>query len=219
MPSERFKYAALGDSTAVGVGAGTGGGYAHRILRRLVDSDEKIAVMNLGQSGASSADLLAYQVPRLAGKRPDLITLGIGTNDLWRLVPLDMFRDNLTRIADAIAATGAEVVLTNIGNLAHAPAARLASSFIGIPPEAISARTEAMNAHLDALAARPGFHVVDMHGFTTQELPAHPEYFCPDGFHPSDLGYERWAALIWPEVEKVFERWRGRVRTGWADVP
>jgi len=38
----------------------------------------------------------------------------------------------------------------------------------------------------------------------TRELPAHPEYFSGDGFHPSDEGGELWAQQMWPAIANLF---------------
>jgi lysophospholipase L1-like esterase len=193
-------YVALGDSTAVGVGAGGDGGYPARLRRRLEASGRPVALRNLGRSGATSGDLLPGLAGRAAAGEPALVTLGIGTNDLWRLVPVERFAANLEAVADRLEATGAAVVCCNVVDLAHAPIARMCEAMLGIPATALSERARALNAHVAALARRPRFTVVDLHALG-DELPRHPEYFSADGFHPSAAGYERWADLMWPAVE------------------
>jgi lysophospholipase L1-like esterase len=78
--------------------------------------------------------------------------------------------------------------------------ARFCEALLGIPATALSARAHALNEHVHALARRPGFSVVDLHALG-DELPAHPEYFSADGFHPSAAGYDRWAELMLPAVQ------------------
>jgi len=45
--------------------------------------------------------------------------------------------------------------------------------------------------------------VFDIYTITREQLPAHPEFFSADGFHPSDAGYEMWAEQMWPTLLKM----------------
>ncbi|HET9754609.1 MAG TPA: SGNH/GDSL hydrolase family protein, partial [Myxococcales bacterium] len=81
-------YLALGDSTAAGVGARSGGGYPERLVARL---QQRLRLINLGESGATTADVLETQVPRALLTRPRLITLCIGINDVGLQLPDDAF--------------------------------------------------------------------------------------------------------------------------------
>jgi acyl-CoA thioesterase I len=205
--SSLFRYIALGDSSGVGVGSNADGGYPERLFRRLRASGVNAGILNLSESGATSADLVARQLERTVSKRPALVTLGIGGNDVWRLVPSAAFAENIRRIADALEATGSQVVVCNIIDLAHAPAAAAAEAWVGLSRATVTQRVRELNTHLDALAGRRHFEVVDLCSFSQRELPAHPEYFCPDGFHPSAVGYDRWADLCWPAVERAASQW------------
>jgi lysophospholipase L1-like esterase len=51
--------------------------------------------------------------------------------------------------------------------------------------------------------------VVDLYQPSQAALPAHPELVSTDGYHPSDVGYERWAELMWVAIEP-----RGPARGG-----
>src|SRR5206468_6590897 len=64
--------------------------------------------LNLAQSGATTADLLHGPLGKAMEMRPQLITLGIGGNDLWRLVPANTFEENLERIGDGLEQTRSE---------------------------------------------------------------------------------------------------------------
>jgi acyl-CoA thioesterase-1 len=205
--SSLFRYVALGDSSGVGVGSDADGGYPERLFRKLRASGVHAGILNLCQSGATSSDLVARQLERGVSKRPALVTLGIGTNDLWRLVAPEWFAENIRRTADALEATGAHVVVCNLIDLAHTPAATSAETWLGITRAKVTERVREFNAHLASLAKRPRFAVIDLFSFSQRELPAHPEYFCPDGFHPSGAGYDRWAELCWPAVERAASRW------------
>ncbi len=202
-----FRYVALGDSSGVGVGAGADGGYPERLYRKLKTHGVHAGILNLAQSGAQSEDVLRSQVRRAAEKKPALVTLGIGGNDLWRLVSEDAFGANVEAIAEVLQPTGARVVVCNLVELGHAPAATAAQAWVGISPAMISERVKRFNARLAKLASRPGFEVVDLFTPSLAELRSTHSYFSPDGFHPSSKGYDRWAELCWPAVWRAVEAW------------
>lgn len=208
MTQPLFRFVALGDSTGVGVGAGDDGGYPERLYRRLKGQGLNAGILNLAQSGATTADVLQSQARRAADKRPSLVTLGIGTNDLWRMTSENVFSSNLNAIADILAPSAARVVVCNLIDLAVAPAAKAAQAWLGVTPAVITARVHAFNAQIALLGKRPGFEVVDLYTASRAELAKNPDYFCPDGFHPSTRGYDRWAELCWPAVWRAAEVWQ-----------
>lgn len=210
MPDELFRYVALGDSSGVGVGAQNDGGYPERLYQRLKRAGVRAGILNLAQSGATSREVVQWQVQKAISKRPALVTLGVGTNDLWRMVPPGTFKMNLELIAKQLEASGAQVVVSNLIDLTLAPVAAMAEAFLRIPRSAFVRRVEEMNDLVNALGRRPNFTVVDLFSFSRKELPGHPEYFSGDGFHPSSQGYDRWAELMWPTVEAVARGWGER---------
>jgi lysophospholipase L1-like esterase len=188
-----FTYLALGDSTGLGVGAATGGGYVDRLYRRLLPLRPGARLVNLCENGAGAADVLQTQVPRARRVQPSLVTLGIGTNDVTWQVPDEAFAVNLEEIALALGSLRAPLVLMNIPDLAVAPiAARYVSSLY-------ERRIEVFNEHVEATAARHGFILADLFG-ATKRLGGKPGLFSEDGFHPSADGYQEWAAQLWPAV-------------------
>lgn len=208
MAGELFRYVALGDSSGAGVGA-AGEGYPELLFQRLRAAGFPAGILNLARNGATTRELVGGQVQQAVSKRPHLVTLGIGTNDLWKLVPFDTFRMNLKLAADQLEKSGAEVVVSNIIDLSLAPVAAVIEAFIRIPRAAFAQRLNQMNEVLGALGKRPRFAVVDLCAASRADLatPAGKELFCPDGFHPSQKGYQRWAELLWPAVEGVAKRW------------
>src|ERR1041384_8254125 len=71
-------YVALGDSLGAGMGAKHG--FVER-LSRLLRAEEGggVKLHNLSSGGATTADVLRTQLPRVAGLRPRLVPLTIGT--------------------------------------------------------------------------------------------------------------------------------------------
>jgi acyl-CoA thioesterase I len=198
-----FRYVALGDSSGVGIGANADGGYPERLYRKLKAHGVPAGILNLAQSGAQSADVLRSQAPRAAEKQPHLITLGIGGNDLWRLVSEEDFKANLEAIADLLEPSGARVVVSNLVDLGHAPVAKSAQAWLGITVRQISDRVKRFNEHINALGRRARFEVVDLFSASHHELLSPNRYFCADGFHPSAEGYDRWAEICWPAIQRA----------------
>jgi len=201
-----FRYVALGDSTAVGVGADFGGGYPERLFQRMRAQGWHVGLLNLGESGAVSRNVLTTQVPKAVSVSPHLISLGIGSNDLWRMTPDDVFAQTLTEIADGLATTGAQLVVCNLVDLAHAPIAKRTIEWLKVSTEMISERVGAFNRTLMALAARPNVTVVDLHSLGNIELANRADFFSADGFHPSGAGYQRWSELMWPSIETAYQK-------------
>ncbi len=184
----------------MGVGAASGGGYPERLVRRLRDAGTPVSLTNLAVSGSRIADLCGGQLSRAVLAQPELVTLGIGTNDVWRGTPLSEYSSALQDVASALVPTGAQVVVSNIPDFAFAPAA------VMVPKEWYEGRIEPFNAAIATVAAQARWHLVDVYGASQHFLPRHPELFSGDGFHPSDAGYERWAEELWPTVARV-ARW------------
>ena len=200
--SLKTRYVALGDSTGVGVGATREGGYVERLFQRLRREHDGVGLLNLCVSGATSQTVRSGQLARAVAARPTLVTVGVGTNDLWRLVPEATFEANLAAICADLAATGAHGVLCNVPDLSLAPVARLA------PPGLLRGRFETFNRIVERVAHEAGFAVVDLFTRSQEAIPARPDFFCADGFHPSDAGYALWADVMWPTFLAAAERAR-----------
>ncbi len=195
-----ISYVSLGDSTAVGVGARRGGGYPEHLASRLRREGFSVGLTNLGMSGARIRDVFTSQVKRAIASQPTLITLGIGTNDLWRGTTLEAFAEDLERIASRLKQTGAPLVVVNLADMALAPVARL------VPSSLYEGRIEPFNGAIASVAGRHGLHVVDLYTASKEFLPRRPDFFCSDGFHPSEEGYEQWADLMLPTVRALVSR-------------
>jgi acyl-CoA thioesterase I len=81
MAKSLIVYVALGDSTGAGVGAKEGG-YVARLFKKVSERRPGSRLFNLCVSGATTADLLRGQLDRGVAINPDLVTIGIGINDI-----------------------------------------------------------------------------------------------------------------------------------------
>ena len=190
-------YVALGDSTGAGVGA-VNGGYVARLYQRILGSRPGSLLANFCVSGATTADVLRGQLDQGVAQDPQLVTLGIGINDIGHMLRLEQFAQNYDRILTTLKEqTKARIVVTNIPDVSSA---RVVPAFLRGKYHQQIVR---FNQRLEEIANRDGATIFDIYSITHRELPVHPEYFSQDGFHPSDQGYELWAVAMWPTVERV----------------
>lgn len=197
MPQKAPILTALGDSTAVGIGARSGS-YVDRLLARLTKAGQAYRLANLSASGATTRDVLERQLPRLGAGGPGLVVLGVGANDLTDNLPPPVFARHFEAVISGIRArTRAAIVVSNVPDMSLAPVI-----WPAVRP-AIAARVDAYNDVIAAVARKHDLHVFDLCRLTREQLPDHPEYFSTDGYHPSDLGYEVWAEGLWRVVRRV----------------
>jgi len=200
LPADRdaeILYVALGDSTVEGVGASRHeNNYVSLLHARLRAIYRNARLQNLGVGGATSADVLARQLEPAIASRPDLVTLSVGPNDITEGVPLAAYTRNMEAILARLAATTpAVIVVSLLPDLAVTP------RFRGHEAEAlVGRRSVEFNDALARVAKRHGAQIVDLYAPSRREVPARPELVGRDGYHPSDLGYARWAELMWDAV-------------------
>jgi lysophospholipase L1-like esterase len=189
-------YTALGDSTGVGVGAREGGGYVARLFERIKREHGDARLTNLCVSGATTADVLREQIKPALSSRPNLVTLGIGINDIGHGLSAEQFARNYEEIIKRLKAeTSAAIVVTNIPDISFAPVVPLYAR------ESTRRNVQLFNEKVHAIAERYNLIVVDVYTETHRVIPTHPEFFSEDGFHPSAEGYEYWAKTMWPLVK------------------
>ena len=192
-------YVALGDSTVEGIGASSPStNYVSRLHARLRAVYPQAGVVNLGVGGATSADVIDDQLERALLLRPHLVTLSIGPNDITGRVPLEDYERNVDRIFRRLTEETRAVVVANLlPDLAVTPRFRGQQAAPVVGP-----LTVRFNEALARVARPHGVEVVDLYAPSRAEIPRRPELVAADGYHPSDLGYARWAELLWTGVER-----------------
>lgn len=106
------KVAFLGDSiTQAGARKN---GYCDLVIRGLAAVGVKATMVPAGISGHKSNQMLARLERDVLSKKPDVMTLSCGVNDVWHGkngVPLDQYKVNITKIVDTAQAAGIKVVI------------------------------------------------------------------------------------------------------------
>jgi acyl-CoA thioesterase-1 len=177
-------YVVVGDSTAQGIGASKPNrGYVQIVADRLAaETGRTVRTINLSVAGARLRDALAIQVPKLAGLKPDLLTVAIGANDVASFT-----KKRFTAEVDELFAQ-----LPNTAIVADLPCFHIPQR------ERIVA---VANRILRATAERHGLGVVPLHAVTKRQGIVRAVYQAAgDLFHPNDRGYVVWASAFLPAV-------------------
>ena len=195
-----LSYVALGDSLAVGLGAYRG--YVDRYADYIeADTGVQVEVVNMGQSGETSSQLL-YALRNRSSLRQalsaaDVITFNIGINDLGHAgeayengtcggfddqdclrAAAETFEENWDAIIAellSLCATGDTVIRTvGLGYTPHVDVAELSGIFEPYVDE--------VNRHIATTATNNGIPYAEVH--------LDKEGISRDGVHPNDEGYQ-----------------------------
>jgi len=174
-------YVALGDSTAQGIGATRPQqGYVGLTAERLaVATGRPVRVINLSVSGARVRDVVADQLPKLAGLAPDVVTVAVGANDI-RDYEVSRFRADVEAL---IAGLPANAVVGDVPWFMHGGIGRRSDRAAEYVTRAAEGRDLPVAGLHDATQRR---------GWTSMLTD-----FAVDWFHPRDRGYRVWADAFW----------------------
>ena len=179
---------AFGDSLYAGYGLDQNEGFAPELQAALIASGKDVRVHNAGVSGDTTAaglrrmDFVLDSLPR----KPDLVILGLGGNDLLRgLKPADS-RANLDAMVKKLQDRDIPVMLT--GMLA--------------PPNLGAEFSDEFNVIYPALAKK---YDVALYPFFMDGVVGRPDLFLPDGLHPTAEGIDIIVKKIAPQVAELLE--------------
>lgn len=117
------RIAFLGDSiTAQGNSAS--GGYVNLVISGLAANQIKAVKIPAGVSGNKSDQMLARLKSSVLDKKPDLMLLSCGVNDVWhgaRGIPLEAYKKNITEIVDRAQSAGVQVCIMTATMIREAP--------------------------------------------------------------------------------------------------
>jgi lysophospholipase L1-like esterase len=188
---EPIRLIALGESTVAGVGAATHetaltGQLAQALSRR---SQRRVDWLVVARSGINARKCLADLVPRLSGRRADVVLIALGVNDSIEFHSARRWASDLERLIAAIRGEVGDplVLLAGVPPLDCFPVLRQPLSF------ALGARSAALGRASVAVAEKMK-QVVHV-PFQIEKRDA-SQLFCADGFHPSELGYSQWAEQL-----------------------
>ena len=171
----------LGDSTAQGLGAPSPEyGYVGQVLDVLRQrTDLPWRVLNLSASGSLIRDVLNRQLPRLPASA-DLVTCGIGVNDVLYTGPGRLFAD----LRALLAAVPDNTIVLDLP---------VPAGYAGLIGRASRPYLTRINRILHEAAAARGLPVAEV---SAHFLPPWTGKFASDCFHPSQDGYRDWTRAL-----------------------
>jgi lysophospholipase L1-like esterase len=194
LPGQRqrpYRLVALGDSGMSGVGADS----FHDILavqlaRRLADATRApVHVVSHARAGSRTGDVLAEQIPRVAGA--DAVVLMVGTNDVVYGTPVRALRKHTDEVLTALE--GVPVVMSSLPDFRTMRA-------IAHPLRDVVAAYARVVDRIRRTEARRHDHVtfVDVGATAGTEFRRTRATMSADSFHPSNYGYRLIADSLLP---------------------
>jgi acyl-CoA thioesterase-1 len=181
----------LGDSTAQGLGAQSPeGGYVGQVLTVLrQQTGQPWRVLNLSVSGSLTRDVTGVQLTRVPAGA-DLVTCGIGVNDILYTGPGKLFAD----LRALIAAVPDHTVLLDLPLPAGCwgPLGRASVPYV-----------TRINRTIHAGAAARGLPVAEV---SAHFRPPWTGKFASDCFHPSQDGYRDWSRALLEAITRADAR-------------
>jgi acyl-CoA thioesterase-1 len=177
-----FTYVVLGDSAAQGIGANKPErGYVGLLAKHIEQTTgKKVRIINLSVTGATINDVLHNQLPELKNYQPDLLTVEIGSNDVYAY-DAAKFRKDYEELASKLPAG------TPVANIPYF-GGRIRKNDTAI---------EASQYIADA-AHKYNLKLVDLQ-IETREKQSILNYSA-DYFHPSNRGYRNWESAFWKVI-------------------
>jgi lysophospholipase L1-like esterase len=175
----------VGDSTAVGTGAGAA---RASVAGRLASDYPRLRIENRAQDGATFAGV-AEQLER--GGRFDIVLLMAGGNDVMRLRATQDLSGDVGRALALARERAGHVIVMPAGNVGNAP--------FFFPPLSweMTRRSRAMHRIVREAAARHGATYVDLFRERDDDpFVRQPGLNARDGLHPSEAGYREWYATL-----------------------
>jgi lysophospholipase L1-like esterase len=171
----------LGDSTAQGLGAPSPEyGYVGQVLDVLRQrTGLPWRVLNLSASGSLIRDVLSHQLPRLPASA-DLVTCGIGVNDVLYTGPGKLFAD----LRALLATVPDNTIMLDLP---------VPAGYAGLLGRVSRPYLTRINRTMHEAAAARGLPVARV---SAHFLPPWTGKFASDCFHPSRDGYRDWTRAL-----------------------
>jgi lysophospholipase L1-like esterase len=185
----------LGDSSVTAPGVGGPDEIWVRIVCRRLSQDRHVRLHSLAVGGSRARTVIETQLEEAVRLDPDLVLIAIGANDAIHGVPMRRFERDLETIVSTMAATGALVVQSGVGDLGTIP--RLYPPVRGL----MTRRSLAYHRAHRRVAEHHGATVVE-HRFDDRDLWLRDRsLWSEDLFHVSASGHARWAEITWKTIE------------------
>ncbi len=184
-------YVAIGDSLTAGRGdEGRDGrpiGWAQRLADILgVRTTVRCSLTNLAVDGATVHEVLSKQLPAVAARKPDLVSLTVGINDIRRRDFDELsFKADLGQLFEALAATQATLLTCTLPDL---------SVIMSLSQDLHEVVRERMRLASDIIREQSeSYGAVCLDAWSLPGV-TDPDLYAPDRLHPNSKGHQFIAA-------------------------
>ena len=184
-------YVAIGDSLTAGRGdEGRDGrpiGWAQRLADILgVRTTVRCSLTNLAVDGATVHEVLSKQLPAVAARKPDLVSVTVGINDIRRRDFDELsFKANLGQLFEALAATQATLLTCTLPDL---------SVIMSLSQDLHEVVRERMRLASDIIREQAeSYGAVCLDAWSLPGV-TDPDLYAPDRLHPNSKGHQFIAA-------------------------
>ncbi|GAA4000449.1 arylesterase [Comamonas faecalis] len=174
----------VGDSMSAEYGLPRGSGWVQLLHERLEREAPQATLVNASISGDTTSGGRARLPALLARHKPTLVVLELGGNDALRGLPLKSTEDNLTAMAQACRAAGAQVLLVGMQ----------------VPPNYGADYARRFAALFKEVAQAQGAALVPFLLAGVADAADPTALFQPDRIHPSIQAQPRMLDNVWPHL-------------------
>ena len=184
-------YVAIGDSLTAGRGdEGRDGrpiGWAQRLADILgVRTTVRCSLTNLAVDGATVHEVLSKQLPAVAARKPDLVSVTVGINDIRRRDFDELsFKADLGQLFEALAATQATLLTCTLPDLTVIMS--LSQDLYEVVRERVRLASDIIREQAESYGA-VCLDAWSLPGVTD------PDLYAPDRLHPNSKGHQFIAA-------------------------
>jgi lysophospholipase L1-like esterase len=170
----------------------------------------KVKITNAGYNGNNTADLLARYEKDVLAKKPELVIMMIGTNDMLNLrniLTLEQYEANYQELINTIKKNSKLILMTIPPIDNESLTNRIGSNLHGLGPKA---RVDAANEVIKRLAKKNKCKLIDLHlvltacgGATGDKESIFQNLangFAIDGVHPTKSGYLIIGATVYQAI-------------------
>jgi lysophospholipase L1-like esterase len=195
---KKVVYIALGDSLTAGVGvASYQDSYPYVLAKKLVGNKDEITLKNFSYPGARTADLIKDLLTAAIAQNPGVVTLLVGTNDVFGNISADVFKKNYQNILERLTKeTKAEIYAISIPFIG--------SDTLLLPPYNYYYKNKIIkfNKIIKELADFYNIRYIDIANPTAAEFKKNGSHYAADRFHPSAIGYKEWSEIIYGDISQ-----------------
>jgi lysophospholipase L1-like esterase len=190
-------YASLGDSLTAGVGvADYRESYPYQVAQKM-SAEQSVTLLDFAYPGARTDDLIRDLLEAAIAKKPDVITVLIGVNDIHGFVSDETFAANYEIIIKRLS-EGTEAVIYAVSLPELGPDSLILPPWRGY----FDRKRNTFNDRIKTIARTNGARYLDLTTPTKDTFAHDGVHYSADSFHPSAAGYRLWADIIYAAFDR-----------------